>query len=108
MVRRLSWIALGLGLVLWLVGIVPGRYIFAPLLGLLIYSVGVASFGSLRRGGASVPDGPPQAVDIRTERTIYWCAGCGAEVLLIVRGAAVAPRHCGERMTEHIEIARQP
>lgn len=85
---------------------VPARYIFAPLLGLLILRIGLASFGSLRTGGAHIPSGPPEVVDPAQERITYWCGGCGAEVLLLIRGAEVPPRHCGERMTERREIAR--
>jgi len=87
--------------------VVEARYVFAPLLGLFIWRVGIASLGSLRRGAAYVPDGPPEPVDPRDERITYWCGGCGAELLLLVRGAAVPPRHCGERMTERHEVARQ-
>ena len=60
--------------------------------------------GSLRAGAAHIPDGPAVPVDPATERVTYWCGGCGAELLLLVRGAAVAPRHCGERMTERREV----
>ena len=85
---------------------VPARYILAPLLGLLILRIGLASFGSLRTGAAHVPSGPPQPLDPSLERITYWCAGCGAEVLLLVRGAEVPPRHCGERMAERREVPR--
>ena len=85
---------------------VPVRYILAPLLGLLILRIGLATFGSLRAGGSHIPDGPPEPVDTRIERVTYWCAGCGAELLLLVRGADVAPRHCGERMTVRREVPR--
>lgn len=104
--RRLFWPAVGALLLLAVVGLVPTRYVLAPLLGLLIYRFGVASLGSLRRGASYVPDGPPVPLDVRTERVTYWCGGCGAELLLLVRGAAVAPRHCGERMSERVEVAR--
>lgn len=85
---------------------VPARYIFAPLLGLLILRIGLASFGSLRSGAAHVPSGPPQPLDPSLERITYWCAGCGAELLLLIRGAEVPPRHCGERMAERREVPR--
>ena len=97
---------MALALLAVLLGAVEARFVFAPLLGLAIWQIGVASFGSLRRGAASVPDGPPQPVDVTAERVVYWCEGCGAEVLLLVRGSAVPPRHCGERMTERHEVAR--
>lgn len=104
--KRLLWPIVGVGVLLVVTGLVEPRYVFAPLLGLLIWRVGIASFGSLRAGAAHVPDGPPVPVP-PDERITYWCAGCGAEVLLLVRGASVAPRHCGERMTERREVVRE-
>ncbi len=106
MLRRLFWPAVAVGVGLVVLGVVAPRYVFAPLLGLFIWRVGTASFASLRHGAAHVPDGPAVPVDITTERVTYWCPGCGAEVLLLVRGAEVAPRHCGERMVERREVAR--
>jgi DNA-directed RNA polymerase subunit RPC12/RpoP len=108
--RRLFWPVAAAGLVVgvllvWL-DVLPGAYVFAPLLGVFIYLFGVASLASFQRGAAYIPDGPPEPVDTRAERTTYWCAGCGAELLLLVRGAAVPPRHCGERMVERHEVAR--
>src|SRR5688572_1971122 len=105
--RRLFWPAVLVAVALAAFGVVAPRYVFAPLLGLFIWRLGVATFGSLRAGGAHIPDGPPQPVDVTTERVTYWCSGCGAELLLLVRGAEVAPRHCGERMTERHEVARE-
>jgi DNA-directed RNA polymerase subunit RPC12/RpoP len=104
--RRLFWPLVLVGLALAALDVIDARYVLAPLLGLLIWRVGVASFGSLRAGAAYVPEGDPVPVDPRTERTTYWCAGCGAELLLLVRGAQTPPRHCGERMTERTELAR--
>ncbi len=104
MLRRLFWPVVAVGALLVAFGVVEARYVFAPLLGLFIWRFGMASFGSLRAGGAHIPDGPPQPVDPADERITYWCAGCGAELLLLVRGAAVAPRHCGERMAERREV----
>jgi DNA-directed RNA polymerase subunit RPC12/RpoP len=95
-----------LGLLAAFAGFIPIEWVLAPLLGLLIYSVGVASFGSLKRGASHIPDGPPEAVDLSDERVSYSCTGCGAEVLLLVRGAPTAPRHCGERMHERTEVPR--
>lgn len=106
--KRWQWIlavvVVGCGLAAF--GVVPWAYVGAPLLGLLIYSFGIASLASFRRGLTSVPDGPPVPLDVRAERVTYWCGGCGAELLLLVRGAPVPPRHCGERMTERREVAR--
>lgn len=102
--RRIFWPAVALGLLLAALGVVELRYVVAPLMGLAIWRVGTASFASLGAGAAHLPDGDPEPVDPRQERTTYWCAGCGAEVLLLVRGAPVAPRHCGERMSERVEV----
>ena len=104
MIKRLFWPAVAVGIALVMFGAVEARFVFAPLLGLFIWRFGIASFGSLKQGGAHIPDGPPVPVDVATERVTYWCSGCGAELLLLVRGAAVPPRHCGERMTERREV----
>lgn len=103
--KRLVWLAVLVGLVAVVLDVVEPVAVFAPLLGMAIWRFGTASLGSLRRGAAHIPDGPPEPVDTRTERLVYSCGGCGAEVLLLVRGTAVAPRHCGEKMTEHREVA---
>ena len=88
---------------------VPAVYIFGPLLGLTILMVGRATFNSLSMPADHVPQGDPVPVDPRDERTVYWCPGCGAEVLLLVRGTPLAPRHCGEKMTERQErLSRGP
>lgn len=105
-VKRLFWPAVLIGLVLAASGAVEPAYVFAPLLGLTIWRVGIASFASLHNGAAHIPDGAPEPVDTRAERVIYACGGCGAEVLLLVRGTESAPRHCGESMTTHREVAR--
>ena len=102
--KRLFWPLVLVGVLLVAFDAVEARYVFAPLLGLFIWRMGIASFGSLRAGAAHIPDGPAVPVDPETERVTYWCGGCGAELLLLVRGAAVAPRHCGERMTERREV----
>lgn len=104
--KRLFWLVVAVGIVLWAFGVVDAAYVFAPLLGLVIFRVGVASFASLRNGGSHIPEGPPQRLDTHSERIVYWCGGCGAELLLLARGAQVPPRHCGERMTERREVAR--
>lgn len=85
-------------------GAIPVEWVLAPLLGLFIYSLGVASFGSLKRGASHIPDGPPEPVDPIVERVTYFCTGCGAELLLLVRGSATSPRHCGEKMHERREV----
>jgi hypothetical protein len=102
--KRLVQIGIFVALGAALAGLIPIEYVLAPLLGVLIYSMGVASLGSLKRGASHIPDGPPEAVDPADERVTYWCGGCGAELLLLVRGAATPPRHCGERMHERTEV----
>lgn len=103
--KRLFWPAVLVAVALWAVGVVEGAYVFAPLLGLAIWRVGTASFASLRNGAAHIPDGPPEPLDTRSHRVVYACGGCGAEVLLLVRGTETPPRHCGEKMSEHRETA---
>ena len=102
--KRVVWLVILVALGAAFAGQIPIEWVLAPLLGLAIYSVGVASLGSLRRGASYIPDGPPEPVDQAEERVTYWCAGCGAEVLLLVRGSATAPRHCGEKMHERREV----
>lgn len=104
--KRAFWPVVGVGLLLVLTGLVEPAYVFAPLLGLVIWRIGIASFAALRGGGDHVPDGEPTPVDPRVERIAYWCAGCGAELLLLVRGTETPPRHCGEAMTERREVVR--
>lgn len=104
--RKLVWGAALIGVGAWAGGAIEPVYVFGPLLGLAIWRVGTASFASLRAGGGHIPGGEPETVDPRVERTTYWCEGCGAEVLLLVRGTQTPPRHCGERMVERREVAR--
>lgn len=108
LLRRLFWPVVAGLLLLVALDVVEARYVFAPLMGLAIMRVGLASLGQLAGGGgAHIPEGDPVAVDTRVERVTYWCGGCGAELLLLVRGAATTPpRHCGERMVERREVAR--
>lgn len=101
----LAWLVIGAVVVA--VTDVPMAYVFAPLLGVAILWFGLGSLRSLQAGAAHIPDGDPQEVDPTVERTTYWCAGCGAEVLLLVRGTESPPRHCGERMHERVEILRE-
>jgi hypothetical protein len=101
--KRLVWVAAGLALLLVVFGVVRPVYVIAPLTGLAIWRIGTAMLGSLR-ADAPVGTAPPEPVDPRVERVVYWCEGCGAELLLLVRGTANPPRHCGERMTERREV----
>lgn len=105
--RRMFWLAVGVAVLVVAFTDVPGAYVFAPLLGIAILWFGLGSLLSLQQPASHVPDGDPSPVDPAVERTMYWCAGCGAEVLLLVRGTASPPRHCGERMRERVEIVRE-
>ena len=107
--RRWSvlWVALAIAVLVVAFTDVPAAYVFAPLLGVAILWFGLGSLLSLQAGAAHIPSGDPSPVDPTAERTIYWCAGCGAEVLLLVRGTESPPRHCGERMRERVEILRE-
>lgn len=106
--RAVFWCAVVAAIAAVAITDIPPAYVFAPLLAVVILWFGLGSLRSLQLGGANVPDGDPQAVDHSLERTTYWCAGCGAEVLLLVRGTDAPPRHCGERMQARIEIQREP
>jgi hypothetical protein len=105
-IKRLVW--LGAAVLIAVALIVDGfhlGYVLAPLLGLVILRLGWATFGSLAGGQAPVAD-EPEPLNPAQERVRYWCEGCGAELLLLIRGTATPPRHCGERMHERREVAR--
>lgn len=98
-------LAVAIGLVAF--DVAPAPYVFGPLVGLVIWKVGLATFASLRGGAAYIPDGSaPERVGADGERIVYWCEACGTELLLLARGTPVPPRHCGERMGERHEVAR--
>ncbi len=80
------------------------RWVLAPLLGLSVYKAGMAMLRSM--AGNRPVAGPPEPVLDHPERTLYWCEQCGTELLLVVRGTQAAPRHCGERMLERVEVVR--
>lgn len=105
--KRLFWPVVALLLLLAALDVIEARYVIAPLMGLAIFRVGFATFGQFGVGASYIPDGDPVPVDPRSERVTYWCGGCGAEVLLLVRGTETAPRHCGEKMVERREVARE-
>ena len=71
--RRALWVVAGLAALAAATRLVPWQWVLAPLLGLLIWQVGVASLGSLRRGADHLPDGPPVPVDAAEERVTYVC-----------------------------------
>ena len=103
--RRLFWPAVAVGLALAAFDVVPTAYVVTLVMGLGIWRVGTATFSSLR-GPGPVSDTAPTPVDARAERVTYRCEGCGAELLLLVRGSRAAPRHCGEGMDERRELPR--
>ncbi len=102
--RALVVLALAVAVAGWATGAYPAVYGLAPLLGLAILRVGYASLRSFQEGAAHIPSGEPTPLDVREERTTYWCEGCGAELLLLVRGTPMPPRHCGERMAARREV----
>ena len=103
MIAGLAAAALG-----WLTGLYHPVYGLAPLLGIIIFRAGYGSLASFQAGGEHIPAGDPEPLDVTAERVVYWCEGCGAELLLLVRGTPMPPRHCGERMVERAEVAREP
>ena len=95
-------------LVGWVTDVFHPVYPLAPLVGLTILWAGHGFLASLGAGAAHVPTGQePEVLDTTRERTTFRCDGCGAEALLLVRGTPTPPRHCGERMIERREIARE-
>lgn len=105
--RALFWSAVVVAVLVVAATDVPAAYVFAPLLAIAILWFGLGSLRSLQAGAAHIPDGEPEPVDQTVERVTYWCAGCGAEMLLLVRGTESPPRHCGERMRERVELLRE-
>jgi hypothetical protein len=81
------------------------QWVFAPLLAYALLRWSIASLRVLvtdaKHLGAETEIAGPVGAD---ERTLYWCEECGAELLLLVRGTARAPSHCGQRMHERTEI----
>ena len=90
------------------VGILFGfKWVFAPLLGWVMLTWLLGSLRALGQDAKApgMPDDDVVAAPVSTsERTLFWCEECGTEVMLIVRGTARAPSHCGQRMHERTEI----
>ena len=87
-----------------IVGVAWGwKWVLAPLLGIAILAWSRAMLRGMVHGGQATPDPEPVAVS-GAERTLYWCEECGTELLLTIRGTAVAPRHCGASMHERVEL----
>jgi DNA-directed RNA polymerase subunit RPC12/RpoP len=78
--------------------------VFAPLLAAALLSWSIASLRVLVQD-AQDDDGVP-AVQDGPERTVFRCAECGMEVLLLYRATPKAPSHCGQRMVARTEIVR--
>ncbi len=81
------------------------RWVVAPLIGIGIWVWMRATMRSFLTGGqtgvAATDEPEPVPVD---ERVTYWCEECGTEVVLVVRGSGVPPRHCGTKMHGRSEI----
>jgi hypothetical protein len=89
-----------------LIGINAGwRWVFAPLLayGLLRWSIASLRVLVTDAKDLEKTEGGPAPVG-GDERTMFWCEECGTEVMLLVRGSARAPSHCGQRMNERTEM----
>lgn len=107
LLRGLVLVCTAAALVGWVTDWFHPVYPIAPLVGVAILWAGHGFLASLGAGAGHVPTGEaPQVLDTSRERTTFRCEGCGAEVLLLVRGTPTPPRHCGERMVERREVAR--
>lgn len=88
--------------------LVGWRWVLAPLLALLLLRWLLGSLRALVTDARNltVEEHEAQAAAPVTsdERTLYWCEECGTELLLLVRGVARAPSHCGQKMHERTEI----
>jgi len=84
---------------------VDWRLALAPLLGLAIWGWATATMRSFmehgQTGTAATTEPEPVGPD---EHTMYWCEECGTEVVLLVRGSGLPPRHCGSKMHERSEV----
>lgn len=81
------------------------QWVFAPLLAYALLRWSIASLRVLVTDAKQLGDEADTAAPVGAdERTLYWCEECGAELLLLVRGSARAPSHCGQRMHERTEI----
>jgi hypothetical protein len=88
-----------------LVGVNAGwRWVFAPLLALVLLRFSLASLRVLVTDAKDLADEGGPAPVSPGERTLFWCEECGTEVLLVFRGTARAPSHCGQRMNERTEM----
>lgn len=96
-----------LALVALVVGLSFGwKFVLAPLLGLLIYRWATGTLRAMVHDGRARVDADEQQPQVVTgdERVLYWCEECGTELVLVVRGSGLAPRHCGTKMHERAEL----
>lgn len=102
----MRWAAGGIALAAIVVAaLVEPRLFGALAIGAAILVVGVAMLRSMAADRETAPP-EPQVVSDPRERTSYRCELCGTEVVLVVRGEDIPPRHCGERMRTRTEIPR--
>ncbi len=89
-----------------LIGVNHGwQWVLAPLLGYALLRWSIASLRVLVHDGKELGGDPEDATPVAAdEHTLFWCEECGTELLLLVRGSARAPSHCGQRMQERTEI----
>lgn len=89
-----------------LVGVSFGwRWVFAPLLGYAVFRWLIGSLRALVHDAKHLEADEVDPTPVSgAERTLFWCEECGTEVLLLVRGTARAPSHCGQRMHERTEL----
>lgn len=103
--NRLLKLALVVAVVVLVGTFVNWRLALAPLFALAIWVWARATLRSFLRHGqtgiAAADEPEPVGLD---ERTMYWCEECGTEVVLVVRGSGLPPRHCGTRMHERSEV----
>lgn len=96
-------LAVGVAIV---VGINLGwQWVLAPLLAYALLRWSLASLRVLVTDAKHLASDEVTAAPVASdERTLFWCEECGTELLLLVRGTARAPSHCGQRMHERTEI----
>ena len=80
------------------------QWVFAPLLGFVIFKWSFTTLRSMAYGGQADEPNEPQPVSLDDDRILYWCEECGTELVLTVRGTGKAPRHCGTSMHERAEL----
>ncbi len=81
------------------------QWVLAPLLGLALLRWLLGSLRALVTDAKHLEAQEATATPVGSdERTLFWCEECGTEVLLLIRGTARAPSHCGQRMHERTEI----